>query len=499
MRFSELLRLCNVTAKPTADTNISAITADSRAVRPGSVFVALRGAKQDGAAFVQAATQAGAYAIISDHPLITDLPHVVDPNARHTLAKAAAILAGPQPAHIAAVTGTNGKSSTAEFLRQFWELQGHKAASLGTLGLNTSVDIPAPPSLTTPDPVSLAQTLAALAKAGVTHVALEASSHGLIQHRLDGVTLDAAGFSNLTRDHLDYHGTIEAYREAKLRLFKTLLPTTGRAALNADMDADTASSLRDIAQSRGLDLRTIGEAGATLRLLETRPTPQGQIIRLALSGEEQPEFTFPLPGRFQIENALLAAAMIWKDENEARELLTLLPQLTGVPGRCERVAVLPNGAAAYVDYAHTPDALARVLTSLRPHTDGRLIVVFGAGGDRDRGKRPLMGEAASRHADVVIVTDDNPRTEDATTIRAEILAATPNAREIADRHDAIATGLDSLSAGDILIIAGKGHETGQIVGQTVLPFDDRAVTRDLAAHFTQNASQDIASAEKGSS
>ncbi|GBR50440.1 UDP-N-acetylmuramoylalanyl-D-glutamate--2, 6-diaminopimelate ligase [Neokomagataea thailandica NBRC 106555] len=480
MRFSELLRLCDVTAKPTADTNITAITADSRTVCPGSLFVALRGVKQDGSAFVSAATKAGAYAILSDHPLATDLPLVVVPNARHVLARAAAILAGPQPAHIAAVTGTNGKSSTAEFLRQLWELQGHKAASLGTLGLKTSVDIPAPPSLTTPDPVSLARTLAALAKAGITHVALEASSHGLIQDRLDGVALEAAGFSNLTRDHLDYHGTLEAYRAAKLRLFETLLPDTGNAAINADMDATTASELHRIAQKRGINLRTIGEAGEAVRLLETRPTPQGQIVRLALFGEELPDIAFPLPGRFQIENALLAAAMIWRNAEEAKELINLLPRLSGVPGRCERVAVLNNDAAAYVDYAHTSDALARVLTSLRPHTQGRLIVVFGAGGDRDRGKRPLMGEAASQYADLAIVTDDNPRTEDPASIRAEILAAAPNAQEIPDRRDAIAAGLKALETGDILVVAGKGHESGQIIGQTVLPFDDRTVTRDLA-------------------
>ncbi|WP_264786010.1 Mur ligase family protein, partial [Gluconobacter cerinus] len=341
-----------------------------------------RGAKQDGAAFIPQAVANGAAAVIADHPAQADIPVLLTPDAKRLLALTAVTLAGPQPTCIAAVTGTNGKSSTAEFLRQIWTLQGFKAASLGTLGLVANVDVPPPPSLTTPDPVSLAKTLASLAQYGVDHVALEASSHGLEQHRLDGVTLNAAGFSNLTRDHLDYHGTISSYREAKLRLFEDLLPTDGIAAVNADMDPETFNALKALAAQRGMALRTVGKTGTALRLLETTPTPTGQIVRLSLYGEELPEMTLALPGLFQADNAMLAAAMCWQDESEARSVVEYLPQLTGVRGRCERAAELSNGAAAYVDYAHTPDALERVLASLRPHTQGRLVVVFGAGGDR---------------------------------------------------------------------------------------------------------------------
>ena len=480
MRLSELLRQNGSVLSPSVDPEILTVTADSRQVQPGTLFFALRGAKQDGAAFIPQAVAKGAVAIIADHPAEADIPVLLTPDAKHLLALMAATLAGPQPSCIAAVTGTNGKSSTAEFLRQLWTLQGLKAASLGTLGLIANVDVPPPPSLTTPDPVSLAATLASLAQHGVDHVALEASSHGLEQHRLDGVRLNAAGFSNLTRDHLDYHGTLEAYRAAKLRLFEDLLPANGIAAVNADMDADTLNALHAIAAQRGMALRTTGKTGQTLRLLETRPTPTGQIVRLSLYGEDLPEMTLGLPGLFQADNAMLAAAMCWQTEDDARSLVDLLPQLTGVRGRCERAVELSNGAAAYVDYAHTPDALERVLASLRPHTEGRLVVVFGAGGDRDRGKRPLMGEVAARMADVAIVTDDNPRTEEPQSIRAAIHAACPDALEIGDRRSAIAAGLEALKPGDILVVAGKGHEQGQIVGQTVLPFDDRNVIRELA-------------------
>ncbi|GFE96333.1 MULTISPECIES: UDP-N-acetylmuramoyl-L-alanyl-D-glutamate--2,6-diaminopimelate ligase [unclassified Gluconobacter] len=480
MRLSELLRQNGSILSPSVDPEICAVTADSRQVRPGTLFFALRGAKQDGAAFIPQAVANGAVAVVADHPAQADVPVLLTPDAKHLLALTAVTLAGPQPTCIAAVTGTNGKSSTAEFLRQIWTLQGFKAASLGTLGLIANVDVPPPPSLTTPDPVSLAKTLASLAQYGVDHVALEASSHGLEQHRLDGVTLNAAGFSNLTRDHLDYHGTITAYRTAKLRLFEELLPTNGIAAVNADMDPETLNALQALAAQRAMTLRTVGKTGTALRLLETTPTPTGQIVRLSLYGEELPEITLALPGLFQADNAMLAAAMCWQDESTAQSVVDYLPQLVGVRGRCERAVELSNGAAAYVDYAHTPDALERVLASLRPHTQGRLVVVFGAGGDRDRGKRPLMGDVAARMADLAIVTDDNPRTEDPQSIRSAIHAACPEAHEIGDRRSAIAAGLDALQPGDILVVAGKGHEQGQIVGQTVLPFDDRSVIRELA-------------------
>ncbi|MBS1101806.1 UDP-N-acetylmuramoyl-L-alanyl-D-glutamate--2,6-diaminopimelate ligase [Gluconobacter sp. Dm-62] len=483
MRLSQLFALCGTSQSLTDDPDILAVTADSRRVGPGTLFFALRGVKQDGSAFITQAISQGAAAVIVDHDIArptATLPVIMRPDAKKLLARMAFILAGPQPSCIAAITGTNGKSSTADFLRQLWILQGKRAASLGTLGLISDTDVPAPPSLTTPDPVSLSQTLAALAYSGVEHVALEASSHGLEQHRLDGITLTAAGFSNLTRDHLDYHLTLEAYRTAKLRLFEDVLPAGGIAVVNADMDNETFTALQDIAARRSLKLRSVGRNGTTLRLIEARPTPSGQILRLALHGEELPEISLSLPGRFQADNVMLAAAMCWNDDAEARHVVELLPRLTGVHGRCERAVALPNGAAAYVDYAHTPDALDCVLSSLRPHTAGRLVVVFGAGGDRDRGKRPLMGEVAARMADLAIVTDDNPRTEDPASIRSEILTACPDALEIADRRRAIAAGLEALKPGDILVVAGKGHEQGQIVGTDVLPFDDRLVIRERA-------------------
>ncbi|MEN3165860.1 UDP-N-acetylmuramoyl-L-alanyl-D-glutamate--2,6-diaminopimelate ligase [Gluconobacter sp. OJB] len=484
MRLSQLFALCGTSHALTDDPDILAVTADSRGVKPGTLFFALRGAKQDGSTFIVQALSQGAAAVIVDHDAAETsgrVPVIVRPDAKHLLACMAFALAGPQPSCIAAITGTNGKSSTADFLRQLWILQGNRAASLGTLGLVSDTKIPAPPSLTTPDPVSLARTLAALAQNGVDHVALEASSHGLEQHRLDGITLTAAGFSNLTRDHLDYHLTLEAYRTAKLRLFDEVLPEGSVAAVNADMDSETFAALQAIAARRNLKLRSVGRNGAALRLIEARPTPSGQILRLALHDEELSEISLSLPGRFQADNVMLAAAMCWTDDvSDARQVVELLPRLTGVHGRCERAVELPNGAAAYVDYAHTPDALDCVLSSLRPHTTGRLVVVFGAGGDRDRGKRPLMGEVAARMADLAIVTDDNPRTEDPMTIRSEIRAACPDALEIADRRSAIAAGLGILKPGDILVVAGKGHEQGQIVGTDILPFDDRLVLRELA-------------------
>lgn len=483
MRLSQLFALCGKSQSLTGDPDILAVTADSRRVGPGALFFALRGAKQDGSTFIAQALSQGAAAVIIDHDgaeTAGPVPVIRRPDAKHLLASMAFALAGPQPSCIAAITGTNGKSSTADFLRQLWILQENRAASLGTLGLVSDTDIPAPPSLTTPDPVSLAQTLAALARNGVDHVALEASSHGLEQHRLDGVSLTAAGFSNLTRDHLDYHLTLEAYRTAKLRLFDDVLPTGGIAAVNADMDGETFAALQAIAARRNLKLRSVGRNGTALRLIEARPTPSGQILRLALHDEELPEMSLSLPGRFQADNVMLAAAMCWTDVSDARQVVDLLPRLKGVHGRCERAVELPNGAAAYVDYAHTPDALDCVLSSLRPHTTGRLVVVFGAGGDRDRGKRPLMGEVAARMADLAIVTDDNPRTEDPMAIRSEIRAACPDALEIADRRSAIAAGLEALNPGDILVVAGKGHEQGQIVGTDILPFDDRLVIRELA-------------------
>ncbi|ACI52905.1 UDP-N-acetylmuramyl-tripeptide synthetase [Gluconacetobacter diazotrophicus PA1 5] len=479
--LSQVLAAAGLSAPPGADPAITGVTADSRRVTPGMLFVAIPGTRADGSAFIPAAIAAGAAAIVA--PRGTPAPGVpvigVD-EPRRALALLAAFLAGAQPDHVVAVTGTNGKTSTVDFLRQIWGHQHRRAASIGTLGVIADIDLPdCGPVLTTPDSVGLATLLAAMARGGVTDVAIEASSHGLDQHRLDGLRLSAAGFTNLTRDHLDYHGTLDAYRAAKLRLFDTLLPPDGLMAANADMDTATLDALRDIAARRGLDLRLVGEAGDAIRLLGSTPLPEGQHLRIASGGVAR-DIVLALPGRFQADNALLAAALAAPGADGLARAIDLLPALRGVRGRMERAALLPNGAAAYVDYAHTPDALARLLDALRPHASGRLIAVFGAGGDRDRGKRPLMGQEATRRADIAIVTDDNPRTEDPAFIRGEVLAGAPGAIEIGDRARAIAEGLSMLRAGDVLVVAGKGHEQGQTIGTATLPFDDASVIRDLA-------------------
>lgn len=463
-----------------AELDIAGITADSRAVVPGDMFAALPGTRTDGRAFIADAVRRGAIAVLAPPGTqwpddVPQRPIIHDPEPRRRLAEIAAILAGPQPRTVVAVTGTNGKTSSVEFTRQLWASAGHAAASLGTLGV-TAPGFEPGPGLTTPDPVTLAETLAGLARRGVTHAAMEASSHGLDQFRLDGVHLAAGAFTNLTRDHLDYHGTMEAYRQAKLRLFDTLLPEGAPAVAHADMDAATLDALRNIAARRRLDLHTVGEAGTALRLLSATPLADGQALIIEADGRTH-EVMLSLPGRFQADNVLVAAALT--AVLGVNDVFSRLPALKGVRGRMELAARLPNGAAAYVDYAHTPDALERLLVALRPHATGRLHVVFGAGGDRDRGKRPLMGQAASRLADAVIVTDDNPRSEDPATIRAAILAACPGAREIGDRTRAIEAALNELETGDVLVVAGKGHEQGQIVAGVVHPFDDVTVIRTL--------------------
>jgi len=505
-----------------ASLEVAGITADSREVVPGDVFAALPGGRVDGRTFIADAVRRGAVAILAPQgtewpPGVPQRPLLLDPEPRRRLAQMAAVMAGPQPQTVVAVTGTNGKTSTVEFLRQIWDTDGAKAASpnpanaeasssnvpspnvpspkapspkaacpkaasLGTLGVIAPGFDPGP-GLTTPDPVTLAETLAGLARTGVTRAALEASSHGLDQFRLDGVHLAAAGFTNLTRDHLDYHGTEAAYRAAKLRLFEELIPTGSPIAANADMDAATLAALRDIASRRGLDLHTVGEAGTAIRLLRTTPRPDGQILTLEVAGVRR-EVALPLPGRFQADNALMAACLA--EMLGTHDALDRLPGLAGVRGRMELAARLANGATVYVDYAHTPDALERLLTALRPHTAGRLHVVFGAGGDRDRGKRPLMGATVARCADMMVVTDDNPRGEDAAAIRAAVLAgarasggAAVGIREIGDRAAAIAAAVEQLGPGDVLAVAGKGHEQGQTIAGGVIPFDDVSVVRGL--------------------
>jgi UDP-N-acetylmuramoyl-L-alanyl-D-glutamate--2,6-diaminopimelate ligase len=490
MRISDMIaRLHSVSGHPlqaaawraAGNVEVLGVTADSRKACAGALFVAIPGARADGRAFIAEAVDRGAVAVIAPPgtewpPGVPPRPLIEDSEPRRRLAQIAAVLAGAQPKTLVAVTGTNGKTSTVEFLRQIWTLAGHPAASLGTLGV-TAPGFASGPGLTTPDPVALANTLADIARAGVQHAAMEASSHGLDQFRLDGLRLAAGAFTNLTRDHLDYHTTMAAYRAAKLRLFAELLPEGSPAVASTTLDADSLAELRTIARRRKLELRTVGDGGDFLRLEAAAPLTHGQALTIRHAGRAH-RVELALPGRFQAENILVAAALALA--TGVADPFALLPRLTGVRGRMELAARLPNGAAVYVDYAHTPDALERLLTALRPHTAGKLQVVFGAGGDRDPGKRPLMGGAAARFADVAIVTDDNPRSEDPAAIRAAVLAGCPGGHAIGGREAAIAAALTNLAPGDVLAVAGKGHEQGQTIGGVTLPFDDVAVIRRLA-------------------
>jgi UDP-N-acetylmuramoyl-L-alanyl-D-glutamate--2,6-diaminopimelate ligase len=465
MRLSELVR-----RRVDPDPEITGVTADSRLVRPGYLFAALPGAKTDGLRFIDEALGAGAAAVLTGQAIDgLGIPVVRACDARRAYAQAAAAFWGAQPETCVAVTGTNGKTSVVTFCRHIYSSLGRRAASMGTLGVVTGDGQITPPGLTSPDAADTARLLADLAGRGVTHLALEASSHGVQQRRLDGVRLAAAGFTNLTQDHLDYHGDMEAYRAAKLRLFETLLPRGAAAVLNADSDAYPAFAAA--AATAGQTIVSVGRDGQTLKLLDSQAGADGQ--RLSIGVEDR---TFavhlPLAGAFQASNALVAAGLCIATGEDVAKVLGALEHLQGAPGRLQRVGPGPRGGEAFVDYAHTPDGLAAVLGALRPHARGRLILVFGAGGDRDRGKRPLMGEIASRLADIVIVTDDNPRTEQPASIRAKILAAAPGAREIGDRREAIAAGAAMLADGDILVVAGKGHEQGQLIGETIHPFDD---------------------------
>jgi len=469
----------------TADIEIAGLTADSRQVRPGFLFAAWRGAQADGRRFAGDAARRGAAAILTDDPSALDLDPAdrarlavfADPAPQRRLALLAARFYGRQPATIAAVTGTNGKTSVAHFTRELWASLGHSAASLGTLGLITA-DGRRAGSLTTPDSVALHRELAHLAAHGVDHAVIEASSHGLDQCRLDGVAVAAAAFTNLTRDHLDYHRDMEAYRAAKERLFTTLLSESGRAVLNAD--SAEFPRLAELCRIRGIPVVGYGTAEcAQLRLLARAPQHGGQVLDLDLFGKRH-EVALPLVGDFQAMNALAALGLVVATGSPAEAAVAALARLGPVPGRLQRVGDV-GGAAVFVDYAHTPDALATVLAALRPHVARRLVVAFGAGGDRDRGKRPLMGRVAAELADRVYVTDDNPRTEPAAAIRRAILDAAPEAVEIADRRKAIAAAIAGLQAGDVLVIAGKGHESGQIVGAETFPFDDSEVAREAIA------------------
>ena len=450
------------------------LAADSREVEPGFLFAALAGTKTDGARFIQDAVKRGAVAVLgapeaAEAAREAGVRFIQARNPRLKLAELAAEFYGAQPGTIAAVTGTNGKTSVASFLRQIWASAGRKAASLGTLG----IDAPSGHSElghTTPDPVVLHAALARLKAEGVEHLALEASSHGLDQFRLDGVRIAAAGFTNVTRDHMDYHPDFAHYLKAKLRLFDTLVKDGGVAVVN--VDADHAGDFVAAAELRKLQLITVGCRAEGVRIAEQVPHANGQDLTIRYQGREH-RVALPLAGLFQASNAAVAAGLALGLGERAENVFAALQSLKGAPGRLERVAYARSGAPIYVDYAHTPDALITVLQALRPHVLRRLHVVFGCGGDRDRGKRPLMGEAAARYADSVVVTDDNPRSEDAAAIRREALKAAPSAREIGDRAEAIRESIVALGPGDALVIAGKGHERSQIIGSVAHPFSDR--------------------------
>jgi UDP-N-acetylmuramoyl-L-alanyl-D-glutamate--2,6-diaminopimelate ligase len=478
-------RAAGGTADGAGGTPILGLTADSRAAGPGFLFAALPGARADGRGFIAEAVAQGAAAVLAPDGTawpegVPARPLLLAADPRRALARIAAAFAGAQPATVVAVTGTNGKTSTVDFLRQLWTASGERAASLGTLGL-IAEGVPPGPSLTTPDPVALHAALGALARDGVRRAAIEASSHGIEQRRLDGLRIAAAGFSNLTRDHLDYHGGMAEYRAAKLRLFDAVLAPGTPVAANADMDAETLGALRGVAGARGLPLLTVGEAGDAVRLVRQTPLPDGQALEVDAFGLRR-ELRLALPGRFQADNALLALALAVACWMPAERALDLLPRLAGVRGRMELAARLGNGAAVYVDYAHTPDALERLLAALRPHVapGARLHVLFGAGGDRDPGKRPLMGAACARLADRAWVTDDNPRSEDPAAIRAAVLAGCPGGVDAGERAAAIVRAVADLRPGDVLAVAGKGHESGQTIGGTTHPFDDAAIVRAAA-------------------
>ena len=499
LRLSELINGDRATSDPALtelaaagalDLDIQGVTSDSRAVRPGFLFAALPGSATDGRRFIPEAVARGAVAVLTprdgdsaakardgDSAAKDGICRFSDENPRHRLARIAARFYGRQPTTIAAVTGTNGKTSVAEFTRQLWASADIRGASLGTLGLVTASGR-SDPGLTTPDPVALHATLRDLTRDGIEHLAMEASSHGLDQCRLDGVRVGVAAFTNFSQDHLDYHGDMAVYLGAKLRLFSDLLVEGGSAVLNRDIKE--FSRINALCEGRGIQVTSFGESDAAdLRLFRRTPTPTGQELKLRLEGREHRIF-LPLVGGFQAMNAIAALALVARaDDRPAADYLEGLASLAGVPGRMQLVGRHRSGASVYVDFAHTPDALTTLLDALRPHVSGRLVCVFGAGGDRDAGKRPFMGAAVLRGADQGIVTDDNPRTEDPALIRRAVVNGCPGALEIGDRRAAIEAGLADLTEADALVIAGKGHEPGQTVGDRVLPFDDADVARGI--------------------
>ena len=461
-----------------SDSEVTGFALDHRKVAPGSVFGAFRGAVSNGQDFVPQAVDRGAVAVVArPEAQVEKVPHLADPEPRRLFAELAGKFYAPYPETVVAVTGTNGKTSTVEMTRQIWRMSGHRSASIGTLGVTTSDD-QVKTGLTTPDIVTFLSNMAGLKRMGMTHVAYEASSHGLDQHRSEGVPLAAAAFTNFSRDHLDYHQTMEEYFEAKMRLFERLLPPGKPAVIWTD--DPKSDEVIERAKRAGHDVLSVGRKGEIIRLVDQSPSPLGQTLMLEHAGQPY-RLALPLIGAYQAANVLTAAGLVLATGGEWDSTFSAMQRVAPVRGRLERAVITGGGAPVYIDYAHTPDALEAAIAALRPHVEGRLITVFGAGGDRDQGKRPEMGAVAMRLSDVVIVTDDNPRSEDPSKIRSAIMAAAPGATEVPGRREAIAEAIRIARAGDIVLVAGKGHETGQIVGDRVLPFDDALVARECAA------------------
>ncbi|MFN5083921.1 MAG: UDP-N-acetylmuramoyl-L-alanyl-D-glutamate--2,6-diaminopimelate ligase [Novosphingobium sp.] len=483
MKLARLAELAGIPIASPAEAQVTGFAIDNRKVAPGTVFGAFQGAAVNGEDFIPAAVTAGAIAVVArPEAKVEGALHIAADNPRQVFARLAAQFFTPVPATLVAVTGTNGKTSTVEMTRQIWRMAGHRAASIGTLGVTTS-DESVSTGLTTPDIVTFLANMSGLAREGVTHVAYEASSHGLSQYRNEGLVVAAGGFTNLSRDHLDYHKTMEDYFAAKMRLFDEVVADDGAAVIWAD--DEWSQRAMDHASKRGLKLFTVGEQGEAIRLVSRAPGQLGQVLELVHAGQAR-KVNLPLIGAYQAANALVSAGLVLAAGGDPVQVFDALARLQPVRGRLERAAISRDGAPVYVDYAHTPDALEAAIAALRPHCSGRLIVVFGAGGDRDQGKRPEMGRIAVEQADLGIVTDDNPRSEDPAAIRTAILAGgAGKLDEVGDRRTAIAAGIAAAGRDDIVLIAGKGHEQGQIIGagetMRVLPFDDVTVARECAA------------------
>lgn len=481
MKLGALASAAGLPLPEGAGLTVSGFAIDHRKVAPGTVFGAFQGAAVNGEDFIPAAVAGGAVAVVArPEAQVEGAVHIADALPRRAFARLAAQFFTPVPETVVAVTGTNGKTSTVELTRQLWRMAGHSAASIGTLGVTTA-DESVATGLTTPDIVTFLANLAGLAREGVTHVAYEASSHGLSQYRNEGPRVQAAAFTNLSRDHLDYHHDMDSYFAAKMRLFGEVVDVRGTAVVWADDEwSDRAIA---VARGRGLRILTVGAAGTDIRLLDRQPGLLGQVLEIEHAGQRR-RVNLSLIGAYQAANALVAAALVLATGGEPGRTFDALARLQPVRGRLERAALTAGGAPIYVDYAHTPDGLAAAIAALRPHVSGRLITVFGAGGDRDAGKRPAMGRVVAGQADLAIVTDDNPRGEDPAAIRAQVLAGAPGAREVAGRREAIAAAIAEAGKGDIVLIAGKGHEQGQIVGRgeamRILPFDDVTVARECA-------------------